>query len=623
VNRKSVRPRFGPALLLLFLPLFSVVAEPLPLTLSFDHASFSPNSDGFQERITIRVDPAPEEILHPEEWGVEIHSRTGKFIRKYSADHRYIRPGRSIQNLFIPGSDEVQPLTLFDSLAWDGRDGEGKVVPDGNYLVTVTVTTRNHVIYQSEAQSITVDTAPPLLTLSHKRGALIRPVSPDGKLLAPRGRIMISQSSDSHEGVRFDGTIIDDRGIVIETREWDSTLPKTISWNGKRKDGLFATSGHYRYLLTATDGAGNTARAEYNGIYIAPEKPDLTVECRICVASIRNGRLNHPLSFFIHNERKFLGKNSGNWFLRIETEDHARILQEISGSGKIPDSIRWDGDVLSGLLEDGIYKAHFEIRNGDKIIRSPEATLRIDSTAPRISVSASPELFSPDGDQRSEVSSLSMSYEDVTPIENWEIRIYNQPQTSSPSPIKRLYRTFHGNGLPEKLTWDGNDDNGQKPESYEHFTAEFIATDQAGNRSVADSDRLQTDILYINPAPEQRDLVARIPLQRYFDENEMPTDACKKVLNRAIKKLSLYGRYSVQLEVHSTILGREEENLKQSENRSRNLFLYFLSEGFPEEKLSFRGIGETEPQWPEERDPFEAYRNARIEIHLSVTDANP
>jgi hypothetical protein len=126
---------------------------------------------------------------------------------------------------------------------WDGRNGDGAVVPDGTYKPRVKLALNRRTIVLPNP--IRVDTRPPRVTHVDVRPLLF---SPDGDGRSDRVRISYRTDEPAQVSLYVDG--------VRRVRKRGTKETATIDWNGK-VDGAALRGGVEELSLVARDVAGN------------------------------------------------------------------------------------------------------------------------------------------------------------------------------------------------------------------------------------------------------------------------------------------------------------------------------------------------------------------------------
>lgn len=614
-----------------------------PPGLSLDPAAFSPNDDGVRDVLTIRPTRLSEAQRSPANWRLEIRDGSDQVVRSFVADQRRIRPERRAGNLYLPGSKDVRPLRVFDELVWDGRDESGQRVPDGVYRLLLRIQLKEVGFVESESVPVIVDTAAPELDLSAPVALLVRePGSPSVR--AAGARLEITQQSRSNVGSRYDALIVDPQGQAIRERSWDDALPERIFiyWDEVRPgpadspEEEAAGYGTYIYQMMATDRAGNRSRGEVNDLLVSASRPEIDLRSERYQFSPNSDGSRDQLVLrvaYLNQVGRELGRRSGlvarasGYVFEILADDGQAVLFSKRGVGVPPESFLWDGRDLGGsTLSDGLYFARLRVEIPGEEISTLNKAIRIDTDPPDAGLSISRSRIRPDGDGDQEFLRFGLNFEDASGIETWNLQVLISPQTNAQvdqvAKYTELYRSFaSGTGVPpDEIYWDGSSDAGVVCESLEEFRVVYEVRDRAGNIARGSPRSVQSGVLFRPVQPGLPTLSSRLPTQDYFKADFELTSRGEDALDEVLALLNRYGRYNVIIESHAALPGREEANLSRTEKRARAMHRYFLDQGFPDERVRYRGHGESELVRPGRTD-FASYRNDRIEIRLELPPA--
>ena len=185
---------------------------------------FTPNGDGSSDTLSIRHTLSERAYLE-----VSISRHGGKLVRQL-ADWSARGDGSS---------------------TWDGRNGSGKVVPDGRYDIRVVPTDRAGNVGAAVSTSVRVLTA---MRAASSSPALFYPS--DGDALARLSRQSLTLTQPASLGWR----ILDGHGEVVRVGIADRAFPAgpvSWSWDGLDDAGVAAPEGVYTSLVTATTDAGS------------------------------------------------------------------------------------------------------------------------------------------------------------------------------------------------------------------------------------------------------------------------------------------------------------------------------------------------------------------------------
>nr|MCR5046263.1 OmpA family protein [Treponema sp.] len=279
--------------------------------------------------------------------------------------------------------------------------------------------------------------------------------------------------------------IEDADGNVVRNYVWNDSAPKSFSWNGTDDKGIIVHDGVYKYSITATDRAGNTAPlTEVSNIIFSAEKPETNVfisGSKYFSTPEKSDISSVKLEVVIPEPRKGSGNALVHWSVDILNESDSVVKSYSGGKDDLPPTqIVFDGKNQSGAqIPDGEYYARVnaEYLNGYKapVINSPKFTF--DTQAPQASLLSYDEIFSPDGDGNKDVFTLKQSAakKSGAPIRNWTARVV---KAGSETPV---YEWKFGSSLPESVSWSGLDSSGNlcSDGAYEY---ELFASDAAGNK---------------------------------------------------------------------------------------------------------------------------------------------
>lgn len=631
-SRRAARAAVAVAVLLIG----TLQSQTIPAPgLSLDPAFFSPNDDGQRDFLVIRPTGVRDIFERPRDWQLEVRDGANNIVRTFAADHRQIRAPRAINNLYLPGSDDIRPVRLFDELIWDGRDDAGQTVPDGVYQLLLRIQLPDTGGFvESSGLPVIVDTSAPQLTLDAPVSVLVKESGSGPSLRAAGERLEIAQQAQSNSDTRYDAYIVNPLGATIRNRSWDDALPERIFvyWDEINATPDQAGHGSYVYRLIASDRAGNRAEAEVNDLLLAATQPTLDLRSERYRFSPNGDGVRDQLALrpvYLNQvgnvlQNSPLAAAAESFRFQILSADLKTVLYTKSGVGAPPDPLIWNGrDDAGDTLSDGLYFAQLRVTSSGEKIETLNKSVWIDTSPPNARLALSRTNIRPDGNGEEEYLKLRLESEDPSGIESWNIRIVLTPTTNPRvDPIgdfRQIYRTFSGTsvGGPAEMYWDGLSSDGIPCESLERFAVEYEVRDRAGNTYRGGPQRLTSGVLFRPIQRGRTTLTSRLPAQNYFDEQFGLTARGEDALNEVLARLTRYGRYNVIIEDHSALPGREESNLEKTEKRARSIYQYFLKQGFPKQRLTYRGHGESELARPEDTN-FANYRNDRIEIRLEL-----
>lgn len=636
------RPRFPLRLFALTLSALLFSGESLPgqsggeFRLAPRIGAFSPNSDGVQDTILLKPVGLPAGTP-VRDWILEIKDARGELVRSYRGDARLLRPARKLSNLFLPSRTDVEPVRLFESLQWDGRGENGGFVPEGIYAATLIVYDLRGLERRTSPAQISVSNASPQAFLQAQVSLFVRApgAPPPGR--GPGERLEILQRAESAPGSRFTARLLNGAGETVLEREWQNVLPERvfIYW-----DDLDAQDedryGVYTYQLSVRDPAGNRASTEYADLIFAPRPVELDLRAERYVFSPNGDGVRDSLSLeFVPinslGAPAVRGVSPGSPFaFSVHAAPGDEPLYVQRGVAPLPREFVWDGrDSAGDMVGDGVYHARIVVRDATGRMESVYRPVRADTEGPDANLAVLPDTLRNERVGLGGFAGVDLRVDDPSGIDYWSLRVRLTPRRpAGKQQADWLYRSFQGRGAgPEPFAWNGSSDAGLAPQSLERFTVEFDIRDRAGNvRSVRRAGEIVSGVLLRPARRGSTELVARLPLQDYFEADEdgelKLTDAGEDALDRVAARLGRYPQYYLSLEGHAARPGREEENLRRSEAYAQAMFDYFEDAGYERDRLLFRGYGETEPIAPG-MDPVADYRNERLDVRLVLDGKKP
>lgn len=403
--------RFTPAFLLDRTPPSASIA------LGDENAIFSPDNDGRRDNFKFSFQSSEEDS-----WNLIIRdaNRNEKVVRQYQQ-------------------------SLPASLVWDGKDDQGRIVPDGDYEVYVFAVDKAGNSFSTVSGKVTVDTARPVVELIQDREAF----SPNGDgsadtvVLRPRissGRGMtswkfiISNEANASESIRAEGGGYE-------------TMPAIFIFDGKDSSGRSLPEGMYKARLSVSYINGFEADVEGKPVLLDVTYPaaEAAVSRKVfnpagsgeqTMVTIRQSSTAEDL--WSASIRDSKGNPVRNWEV----------------SGRLTDIV-WDGKGNSGLpVPDGTYTYHVAAKDkaGNAFELKP-VEISIDTIKKEAYLRPSMQAFSPNNDGVRDV--LVLSPEAVVSERSSGWIIWISPQYQKDARIK----TWKGSGaLPSKLEWNGMSD---------------------------------------------------------------------------------------------------------------------------------------------------------------------
>ena len=201
---------------------------PLVIRFAAGPADISPNGDGFRDSSQVGFD-----LSRPATVTFSIVDSEGNEVRRLVDD----KP--------LPGDSH-------NRYAWNGRDDEGRLVPDGEYTMRVVRRDEGRVI--NSIKRVDVDTVPPSVRLVAAKPGVISPGLPGQK---PAVRVSYRGPRNEAPEYRIFRT---DEGPPRVVARFRGNRDRVAVWHGTIR-GRPAAEGSYAFTVTVRDKAGNRAVA--------------------------------------------------------------------------------------------------------------------------------------------------------------------------------------------------------------------------------------------------------------------------------------------------------------------------------------------------------------------------
>jgi outer membrane protein OmpA-like peptidoglycan-associated protein/flagellar hook assembly protein FlgD len=488
-------------------------------------------------------------------------------------------------------------------ITWNLVGDNGQLLPDGSYVYELFSVERGNRERIRLRGILEVDTRPPELAITPQDMTF----SPDGDGV----KDIIAFTIQAEPDADWSCAVTSDDGIVVKSIDWGKDVPVVFEWDGRGESGNVLPDGLYDFSVTGTDRAGNKTVKTVIEIALDTRSRGATVVVDRGVFSPNRDGVLEMVTFF-----PFLTdlNRIDTWDLVIQTEK-GETMRRFRGQGSPPLRVVWDGapekgkgfEYLPEELPSAKYLYFLKVvyRSGVNTF-SFKKELLLDRDPPRIALSVSPELFSPDGDGENDALFIVPTVSDLTPITAWKAVIYTAQGT--------VFKIFSGIGLPaDAIAWDGVSDRGIRVSSAEDFVIQFDATDSGANTGRSDKVPFSVDILVI---PTERGLKIQVSnIEFAFDTADLKGERTFAILKRIIAVLEKYRKYSITIEGHTDSTGDPAYNVELSRRRAQSVGKYLVKNGIVQDRLSYEGYGSKYPVDTNDTPEGRA-KNRRVEFLL-------
>jgi flagellar hook assembly protein FlgD/outer membrane protein OmpA-like peptidoglycan-associated protein len=445
----------------------------------FGPAYISPNGDGVQDSVAVKVSISDQRHVHS--YVFRVRDTAGRTVRVIQ-DQETRPSGGGFKEFLARLAYVRSSVVVPEELIWDGRSDSGLVVPDGLYTIEIEAYDDNGNQANAGPYSVVVDNTAPAVNAAIPDRAAANIFSPDGD--GEKDDITIAQTGTIED--LWIGRISDAGGTVIRSWEFRSASPGDIVWDGRNAAGDIVVDGIYTYRIQATDRAGNHGMARVEPIVVNTQQAPISVSVDLPAFSPNGDGILDVLTI---TPMVTVRTAVTAWSLAIfDGNQQERWSISGQGLGGFLERFHFLGrDSAGTVLPEGRYRARLTVQyeNG----YNPEAwstPFVIDLTAPSVSVARpvgiDADIFSPDGDGNKEQFSITQSgsIEDL-----WSAEILN----AAGQVIRRWEFRM---AAPSGITWDGRNQTGTiVPDGT--YLYRIQASDRAGNRASARIDGIIVD----------------------------------------------------------------------------------------------------------------------------------
>ncbi|MBN2444465.1 MAG: gliding motility-associated C-terminal domain-containing protein [Spirochaetales bacterium] len=486
----------------------------------------SPNLDGVQDDIILPVKIEDSRFVKgyrfviSDENSVVIKEIANKEARPENVDFSNVMD----RLLYVKKGIDIP-----ETIRWDGKSDQGTVVPDGTYHYFLESWDDNGNTAKSSPGTVHIDSTPPTAEL--KTPYVVFSPNNDGN----KDTLPLEQTGSSED--TWKGVVKDLSGTEVASFTWTNEAPKSFDWNGTNNEGILVPDGVYQYILSATDRAGNVYMAKVENIIINTQATPINITIGLSEFSPNDDGVKDRIRFNLDIPVR---DGIETWNLKVVNADGDEV-RVFTGTKEIPDYIDFDGKDNSGkLLKETSYMGFLELKYTSG--NNPTATspgFIIDSTAPRASVRADVQIFSPNGDGNKDLITFS---NETSEEEAWTGEIRNSD--------KKIVKKFSWRGFADpSVVWDGRGDDGMLVKDGT-FVYNIYSTDKAGNYGKSNEITLElntaetpvflsTDLADFSPnADKVQDTVTIIPHLKVTTDVDTYTLSIMNESGKTVKKIT-------------------------------------------------------------------------------------
>lgn len=290
-----------------------------------------------------------------------------------------------------------------------------------------------------------------------------------------------------------------------------------------------------------------------------------------------------------------------NWQLDIVNTQTSKVVYSFSGQTEIPEKLVWNGKDIKGNFVEGNFKYIFTALINKKNIKVEQSDEFIsDITEPYISLSSSLDTVLLDKEKNCFVNDVTFSFNigDESSIDKskTKLQIY-----SFKNKVVKEWNFASFDEIPDSVSWNGKDDIYDLVVPAGEYKVELTVSDIVNNKAslysnITTFEQVVGKVSEIVVKEEPRGLVVNLSSNILFPSGKVVLKKeAKDSLDETVKLLNAYPANKVLIEGYSDSVGDKEKNLKLSYDRAQEVYLYFIQNGIPAERLSVVGYGQENP----------------------------
>ncbi|MFQ3619323.1 MAG: FlgD immunoglobulin-like domain containing protein [Spirochaetales bacterium] len=347
------------------------------------------SSPGVKDTITIKIsiEPDRQNKMVIKEFRLTIKDAQGKEVRVWqNRDER--RPGFFARLFIALGFMKKPELEVPESITWDGKDSEGKFVPDGVYTYVLEAWDDGGNKAESELRKLVVDNTPPNAEISFDYTIF----SPDNDGRRDTLPVRVRASSED----RWKAEVLDSTGKGVAIAEWEGTPPERFFWTGQDPAGKLLPDGSYTIKLSSEDRAGNTFALTTSPVTIDTRPRVFTLGVDYLYFSPNGDGAQDVVTL---TPSGLIPDGLVEVVLEL-LDERGGVRRTEKGPPPLPTSVQFDGrDGAGNLLPDGKYRirATASYENG-AVVTAETPILVLDTKPAQIQITATTPIISPNFD---------------------------------------------------------------------------------------------------------------------------------------------------------------------------------------------------------------------------------
>lgn len=415
-----------------------------------------------------------------------------------------------------------------ENFRWDGKDDQGRFVPDGVYSYDISSTDRaGNVSEPASILNIIYSAEKPATNIVLSGSKYFSPKTESkNQNVKFEVTIPVPEKSSGNRLTSWSVKITDRNGKTYRTYDQNTdgdVPPSSIVFDGTGDDGKLIPQGIYNAVVSASYLNGyEPALIRSPEIVLDTTKPSaqISVSDKIFGAGAKT---QVRISMLIDSTGKFASVPA--WKGKIFDEENPDVSVKEYDFGEFPpESIEWNGFASDGkLASDAKYR--FELRAtdlaGNTGVMTSADSFELSTKDVKVLLSASDSAFSPNSDKVKDTISFTPVLKDADGIQTYLFTV----KDSKGNVVKTLKDSSR---LPANFVWDGKDESGIiVPDGNYSASLEIVSTN--GSSASVTTSPFVLDTVYPS-------LEASVPWTAFSPDGDGNQDSVPVAISKSTKE---------------------------------------------------------------------------------------
>lgn len=420
---------------------------PPEATVSAPYLVFSPNGDGNKDTLPLEQSGSLEGV-----WRASVLDAQGQEVKGFE------------------WKDSAPP-----SFAWDGRNAQGLLVPDGVYSYRIAATDPAGNSFATRLDNILISTLATPINVSISDSYF----SPNGD--GVKDTVVFQFEVPVTTGIeKWSLALVNGKGEAVRTVSGTTDLPRTLVFDGKDDGGRTVGEGAYTGKLNVLYVNGNNPKADSPSLVVDLTAPAANTSADLAIFSPDADGNKDTVTIYQETSDEAL------WMGVIE-DIEGKPVRTFSWRGVAEPKVQWDGRSDEGkLAPDGIYL--YTVKATDRAGNSGESRrirVELNTQATEVFLAADADVFSPNADGVKDTLTIRPRLKVTEGVASYTLRVLDK--------AGQAVRSVQATGrAPQDFAWDGLDNRGRRVADGA-YTADLALEYQKGDRHLVKTAAFSVD----------------------------------------------------------------------------------------------------------------------------------